>query len=535
MPFNFDLNALMDKPLFQAGIGLQGTNPQTRPLLDAFILMQNLRQNKSKMELEREKQKQEAEYRQAQIEVAKANAAKYGEQVQLQRDQAKRAEANRKLFMQLYPQFGQQPGSTGQPPVVPQSDLAQPPALPAPDLVQPPSDLFPKADMFVANIEGGYVANDAGKGPTNYGINQRANPDINVKTLTPETASEIRKQRYWDALSLDRQPPETAMVAYDAAINQGQQYALDLIEKTGGDPTLMLYQRRQDYRKLAKSNPMYAKSLNGWEKRLDELQAQLKQEPATPALPPAVSPSQYGLPEVKLDSKGELEFTAKPNYEQQRIDIQRNELGLKRNEGVRQEKELSLRQRAADQLAQEKARQTAETKAKDRAAFDTVHSSAVSAERLTNELLKNPGFNQIFGRTGGLISPRLLSGDAMNAAASLETLKAKMLNDTLQAIRQASANGASGYGQLDKTEGENLKQLVATLERAQTPEHARQSLKKIQEHLRKISARSQDVYEQTYKEGAFKGKPVGTRIKRFGTLNGKTVIEYSNGEIEYAD
>lgn len=119
-------------------------------------------------------------------------------------------------------------------------------------------------------VEGGYVADDAGAGPTKYGINQKANPDINVKDLTPEKAAAVYKERYWDAIDADKLQPAAAKVAFDAAVNQGVPYAKKLIEQTGGDPLAMIALRRARYAETAKL-PGKGASLGGWNARMDAL------------------------------------------------------------------------------------------------------------------------------------------------------------------------------------------------------------------------------------------------------------------------
>lgn len=145
---------------------------------------------------------------------------------------------------------------------------------------QQPKSNFLKADAFVArkDIEGGYNANDAGKGAVNQGVLQstldRFHPGLNVKDASPEILQGVRKH-YWDAIGGDNLDPKTAMVGYDAAINQGEDYARKLIERTGGNPQLMLAERRQKYADLAKQD-QYKPFLNTWNTRLDKLEASLK-------------------------------------------------------------------------------------------------------------------------------------------------------------------------------------------------------------------------------------------------------------------
>ena len=178
----FDLDAIMQNPQFQSGLMMLGlASPKNRPMLEAYQMLQQMEQQKQT----KAQQEQMMRYREEQIAVEREKAAKYGEQNKLTERRLAQGDANRKMFEQFMQQI--QPAS--QAPVAAQPAEAQQPVLP------PVSNTFNMIDPFVAKTEGGYVANDAGKGPTNFGINQKANPDVNVKDLTPETAVQERKKR----------------------------------------------------------------------------------------------------------------------------------------------------------------------------------------------------------------------------------------------------------------------------------------------------------------------------------------------------
>ena len=127
----------------------------------------------------------------------------------------------------------------------------------------------------VLKREGGFVASDgAGGAPANFGINQAANPDVDVRKLTKEKATELYRKRYWEPINGDKLPASTAIVAFDAAVNQGVPYAQKLLKETGGDPQKMLDQRDRDYRALAK-DPKHAPNLSGWLNRLVEVRREV--------------------------------------------------------------------------------------------------------------------------------------------------------------------------------------------------------------------------------------------------------------------
>lgn len=147
---------------------------------------------------------------------------------------------------------------------------------------------FAPAMAKVFSLEGdAYVAKDGLSGaPAKFGINQKANPDVDVKNLTKSQAEAIYKTRYWDAIGGDSLPPKTAEIAFDAAVNQGPAYAKQLIAQTGGDPVKMLQQRAQDYTQLVQSDPRQAQYLPSWMNRLQVLSKDLAPQQQTTAQAP---------------------------------------------------------------------------------------------------------------------------------------------------------------------------------------------------------------------------------------------------------
>lgn len=148
-----------------------------------------------------------------------------------------------------------------------------------PTQVQQELDKFKPKDgvfdpmAFTMLHEGGFVTNDSGKGATNFGVNKESNPDVDVEHLTPDAAKQVLKSRYFDAIGTDKMSPTMAMVAGDTAVNMGVGKAKDLISQADGDPNTLIQLRRQEYNRLATQNPeKYGQYLDGWNKRLDDLQ-----------------------------------------------------------------------------------------------------------------------------------------------------------------------------------------------------------------------------------------------------------------------
>lgn len=153
--------------------------------------------------------------------------------------------------------------------------------------------------------EGGFVASDSGKGPTNFGINQESNRGIDVTKLTREGAAKIMHDKYWLGVGADKMSPQLAAVAFDGAVNQGISKIKTLLAQSGDDPQKLIDLRRAEYQRLATANPeKYGASINGWNKRLDDLQAELSNistvQPVThEGGLPSFKPSQNPVQEYK--------------------------------------------------------------------------------------------------------------------------------------------------------------------------------------------------------------------------------------------
>ena len=147
---------------------------------------------------------------------------------------------------------------------------AQAPATP-----DSPSNTFADSTRFIMGKEGGYVADDAGKGETNRGINTMANPGIDIKNLTEDGAKEVYK-KYWNDIggdNLDAINPALAKVAHDTAINMGAGTARQLLKQSGGDPSRLIQLRGEKYQRMIDADPKkWGQYANSWQDRLNSLQ-----------------------------------------------------------------------------------------------------------------------------------------------------------------------------------------------------------------------------------------------------------------------
>lgn len=124
-------------------------------------------------------------------------------------------------------------------------------------------------NYIIDNFEGeALVSNDGGRGASKFGINQTANPEVNVKNLTREQAAQIYKTKYWDAIKADSLPENMRLIALDTAINFGQETALKMIREAGGNPQKLAELRAQKHRELIESDPKtYGKYAKSWARR----------------------------------------------------------------------------------------------------------------------------------------------------------------------------------------------------------------------------------------------------------------------------
>ena len=80
--------------------------------------------------------------------------------------------------------------------------------------------------------EGGYVndPDDLG-GETNFGIAKRFYPDVDIKNLTKDEASDIYRRDYWDKNKVDEMPEQLRHIYFDMCVNQGKGTAVKVLQR----------------------------------------------------------------------------------------------------------------------------------------------------------------------------------------------------------------------------------------------------------------------------------------------------------------
>ena len=206
------------------------------------------------------------------------------------------------------------------------------------------TDPSKSAISWTMQHEGGYVSNDSGKGPTNFGINQESNPGVDVSSLTQDQAAKIMHDKYWNGIGADKMNPQMGAVAFDTAVNMGVDKAKNLVSQANGDPQKLIDLRRAEYQRLATENPdKYGQYLPAWNKRLDDLQVATegKKTYATNENGAPLSlPDYYRLHSVDILAKGDA-------YAEQQMP---GDLALKR--AVRESLSNAMQKAISNQSAQ---------------------------------------------------------------------------------------------------------------------------------------------------------------------------------------
>lgn len=140
--------------------------------------------------------------------------------------------------------------------------------------------------------EGGYVndPHDPG-GETNMGISKRSYPKENIRGMTRARAAQIYREDFWDKLKCDDLPAGLDLVVFDAAVNSGPARGAKWLQQAVGvaadgkvgmatigaakntyAPAAVM--RAIGFRRaFLKTLPTWERYKNGWNKRLDSVEA----------------------------------------------------------------------------------------------------------------------------------------------------------------------------------------------------------------------------------------------------------------------
>jgi len=98
---------------------------------------------------------------------------------------------------------------------------------------------FARAVAYILrpDVEGGLIDDprDPG-GLTNYGISQRAYPDVDIRALTPGLAAAIYERDYWMPIHGNELPDAVGFALLDLAVNSGVGAAIHALQRVLGVP-----------------------------------------------------------------------------------------------------------------------------------------------------------------------------------------------------------------------------------------------------------------------------------------------------------
>ena len=90
---------------------------------------------------------------------------------------------------------------------------------------------FERIVSWTIDAEGGdALVHDAG-GWTRYGIAERYNRGVDVRSLTRPGAVAIYRSQYWDALGCGQMPARLAACVFECAVNPGQGFAARALQR----------------------------------------------------------------------------------------------------------------------------------------------------------------------------------------------------------------------------------------------------------------------------------------------------------------
>jgi hypothetical protein len=160
------------------------------------------------------------------------------------------------------------------------------------------------------------------------------------------------------------------------------------------------------------------------------------------------------------------------------------------NSAVNQEKAVTasdIKQQAAEDKQQVKM-------SKDASLKRAIEFDLTSVDKVVDDLINSEGLQNLTGYTGRI--PFTIKQSSVDAQAMLERLKSNLMIDVLQSIKAASANGSSGFGALNETEGKAIRDKLAALREATSYPQMIKELKGIKEW----TAHTRENMEQTFNE-----------------------------------
>jgi hypothetical protein len=312
----------------------------------------------------------------------------------------------------------------------------------------------------------------------------------------------------------------------------------------------------------ASAGPVAFTNPNGVPVQIDpslppEVQAQIRAgEGAPPVAPPVAAPvAPAGVAALGLTP---AEKAAQEAEAKARIALQYDPRVAAATEGAKLDTQLS-RSGAQAEADAAKTYATEEAKGrgqqagdfvqnarKEKKSLDAFNADIQESTRLIDQLLADPKKLDLVTGMGRPVS-YVPGTAAADAKAIVDRLKARAGFSSLQEMRNNSPTGGA-LGSVSEGENVMLQNSAAALQTSQSPEAFRQSLLAYRTALQNSKARANQAYADHYTappvgpqntQSVVDQRPApaagGREIKRTGRLNGRTVIQYTDGTIEYGD
>jgi hypothetical protein len=332
-----------------------------------------------------------------------------------------------------------------------------------------------QAWAFTRPHEGGYAPRDANGAPVNFGINQAAHPEVDVRNITEDQAKGIFTREYFQKSGADKLPgPLGVMHADTFYINPKR--AQEFLQQSGGDPQKYLQLRQAWQQRLVATNPKkYGRYANAWNDRNADLANVITG--AAPAasggsgVKPIYStpgkPAKAGGAAAHILTADEVQAAGlNPN-----VRWQINHLG--------------------DYVMVGPAAQLSRANTQKQQIFGSIQDKTQRMKDAVDELLRDPGLDRAAGFNSYF--PTVHGGEAANFEAKLDALKSQIGFSVLQDMRQMSPTGGA-LGNVSNYENKILQNSLNSLDLAQSPAQLRRNLQSIRTYADKLESRYKRAY-----------------------------------------
>jgi len=143
-------------------------------------------------------------------------------------------------------------------------------------------------------------------------------------------------------------------------------------------------------------------------------------------------------------------------------------------------------------------RELAAARATDANHLNAINTNMDRMASAASGLLKDPGLSMNAGFAGALHLNRIPGTKGRDTATRIETLKNKLVVDTMTALKEASQTGSTGFGQLSEREGTRLETMIANLDNAQSEASLRKQLQAIVQFSKESKAAARQRYNSIY-------------------------------------